>query len=127
MQQPIAGQQEQLREAMLEIATRVAESVVRAELALQPESIRRVIDEAIASLPTGATAIRVVLCPSDAELVLASRSTDAPWSVETDAGLRPGDLRVESRESMVEYAVSDRLGQMLAQLLGAEAARGRVS
>jgi flagellar assembly protein FliH len=125
LQQPIAGQQEQLREAMLEIATRVAEGVVRTELRLQPDSILAVVDEALAALPAGASAIRVLLCPSDVELVLPSRSPDANWAVEADPALRPGDLRVETRESVVEYAVSDRLSQMLGQLLGAEAARER--
>lgn len=125
LQQPIAGQQAELREAMLEIATRVAESVVRAELRLQPETILAVIDEALGALPTGAESVRVVLSPADAELVNAARTPEAGWSVETDAALRPGDLRILSRESVVEYAVSDRLSQMLAQLLGAEAARGR--
>jgi len=125
LQQPIAGQQAELRQAMLEIATRVAESVVRSELRLQPESILAVIDEAVGALATGAASVRVILSPADADLVNATRTLEAGWSVEADAGLRPGDLRIESRESVVEYAVSDRLGQMLAQLLGAEAARGR--
>lgn len=125
LQSPIAGQQEQLREAMLEIATRVAEGVIRTELRLQPDSIRAVVDEALAALPAGAAAIRVFLCPADAELVLSARKADAMWSVESDPALRPGDLRIETRESVVEYAVSDRLSQMLGQLLGAEAARGR--
>lgn len=127
LQQPIAGQQEQLREAMLEIATRVAQGVVRTELQLRPDSIRAVVDEALTALPIGATAVRVFLCPADAELLLAVRPADAAWTVETDPALGPGDLRIESRESVVQYAVSDRLEQMLAQLLGAEAARSRLS
>ncbi len=125
LQQPIAGQHEQLREAILEIASRVAEGVVRTELRLQPESIRAVVDEALAALPVGASAVRVMLCAEDAELVDGARPADAAWTVEIDPSLTPGDLRIASRESAVEYAVSDRLGQMLAQLLGAEAARGR--
>jgi flagellar biosynthesis/type III secretory pathway protein FliH len=66
-----------------------------------------------------------MLCAEDAELVDGARPADAAWTVEIDPSLTPGDLRIASRESAVEYAVSDRLGQMLAQLLGAEAARGR--
>ncbi len=127
LQQPLAGQQEHLREAMLEIATRVAEGVVRTELRLQPDSIRAVVDEALAALPSGASAIRVMLSPSDVELVLASRQADANWAVEADPSLRPGDLRIETRESVIQYAVSDRLAQMLGQLLGAEAARERLA
>jgi flagellar assembly protein FliH len=127
LQHPIAGQQEQLRDAILEIATRVAEGVVRTELSLQPESIRHVVDEALSALPAGASDIRVFLCPADAEFVLPSRPVDARWAVETDPALRPGDLRIQSRESSIDYAVSDRLGQMLGQLLGVEAARGRSS
>jgi len=125
LQQPLADQQEQLREAMLEIATRVAEGVLRTELRLQPDSIRAVVDEALAALPAGAQSIRVFLSPGDAELVLPARADDAPWTVESDPALRPGDLRIETRESAVAYAVSDRLAEMLGQLLGAEAARAR--
>jgi flagellar biosynthesis/type III secretory pathway protein FliH len=58
-------------------------------------------------------------------LVLPARAADAPWTVESDPALRPGDLRIETRESAVAYAVSDRLAEMLSQLLGAEAARAR--
>ena len=127
LQQPIEGQQAELREAMLEIATRVAEGVVRCELRLQPESIRAVIDEALAALPLGASAIRVIVCPADAELITAGRPPTAPWAVEIDPALAPGDCRIETRESVVHYAVSDRLGQMLSQLLGADAARERLA
>ena len=126
LQQPIEGQQAELREAMLEIVTRVAEGVVRSELRLQPDSIRVVIDEALAALPLGATAIRVIVCPADAELIMAGRPAAAQWTVEPDPALAPGDCRIEARESVVHYAVSDRLGQMLSQLLGPDAARERL-
>ena len=126
LQQPIEGQQAELREAMLEIATRVAEGVVRSELRLQPDSIRAVIDEALAALPLGASDIRVIVCPADAELVMAGPRPAAQWTVESDPALAPGDCRIETRDSVVHYAVSDRLGQMLSQLLGADVARERL-
>jgi flagellar assembly protein FliH len=122
LQQPLATQQEELREAMLVLASRIATAVVRTELRLQPETIRAVVTEALAALPLGAANIRVAVSPADLELLRNLPETPREWNLHGDPALRPGDCRVASSESVVEYAVSARLDELLAQLLGASVA-----
>jgi flagellar assembly protein FliH len=118
MQQPIAAQDAALRAAMVELVTRIARAVIRAELRLQPENIRVVVEQALAALPLGAAAVRVFVAPSDVELLADLGGAARTWTVLPDAALEPGDCRVEARESVVDYAVSARFAELLAQLLG---------
>lgn len=118
LQQPLASQHEALQEAMLRLVERIARAVVRSELAIRPESILAVVREALAALPLGAAAIRVVVAPADLAIVRESLGADRDVTIESDPGMAPGDCRIESRESVVQYAVSDRLEEMLVQLLG---------
>ena len=53
LHQPLLGQEQALREAMLEVTAQIARAVIRAELAIQPQSVARVIEEALAALPLG--------------------------------------------------------------------------
>lgn len=121
LQQPLAGQEEALEQAMLELATRIARGVVRTELALQPESIRAVVSEALAALPVGAANVRVRVSPQDIALLQEFGAPDSAWTLQADAGLEPGDCRIEARESVVDYAVSARFEEHLRQLFGAHA------
>lgn len=118
LQQPIAGQQQELREAMLAMVTRIARAVVRAELRLQPESIRAVVGESLAALPLGSSAVRVMVAPADAALLEGLEGHGRDWRVEPDPALRPGDCRVEAEQSVIEYSVSSRFDELLGQLLG---------
>lgn len=122
LQQPLAAQQEDLQQAMLRLVERIARAVVRSELAIRPESIVAVVREALAALPLGASAIRVFVAPSDLSIVQVAIGPERDAAIEADPAMNPGDCRIESRESVVHYAVSDRLGEMLDQLLGSSAA-----
>ena len=122
LQQPLATQQQDLEAAMLRLVERIARAVVRSELAIRPESILAVVREALAALPLGAEAIRVCVAPADLAIVRESVGGDREIGVVADPALAPGDCRIESRESVVQYAVSDRLDEMLLQLLGASPA-----
>jgi flagellar assembly protein FliH len=119
LQQPLASQQEELQQAMLGLIERIARAVVRSELAIRPESILAVVSEALAALPLGAAAVRVFVAPADLAIVRESIGPGRDVAIEADPAMSPGDCRIETRESVVQYAVSDRLGQMLGQLLGA--------
>jgi flagellar assembly protein FliH len=121
LQQPLAGQQQELADAMLELVTRIARGVIRTELALQPDSIRGVVREALAALPVGAADVRVRVAPQDLALLGEFGAPGQGWSLEADPALESGDCRIESRESVVDYAVSGRFEQLVAQLLGAHA------
>ena len=118
LQQPFAHQQESLREALLQLVARIARSVVRAELRLQPGTIRGVVAEALAALPVGAANVRVLVAPRDVELLHDFGASARDCALEADEALEPGDCRIQARESVVDYTVSGRLDELLSQLLG---------
>jgi flagellar assembly protein FliH len=118
LQQPLENQQEELREALLALIGRIAGAVIRAELRLQPETIRMVVTEALAAMPLGAANIRVRVSPADLELLHTLPETPREWPLVADPALGRGDCRIEASESVVDYTVSARLEELLAQLLG---------
>jgi flagellar assembly protein FliH len=104
---------------------------VRRELKAQPEEIIAVVRETVALLPVGARAVRVHLHPEDAELVrsrLAAASGERAWNLVEDPMLARGGCRVSSDNSSIDATLEQRLGAVIAAMLGDErgAARTRV-
>lgn len=115
---PLLGQEEALREALLEVTAQIARAVVRAELAIRPESVAHVIEEALAALPLGARNVRVYVSPADRVLLEDFGAGEAVPALRVDESLAPGDCRVESAESLVDFRRSARLAAILEQFLG---------
>jgi flagellar assembly protein FliH len=116
IQDPLQQQSEDLRAALLELITRIARAVIRADLRIQPQSIEQVIAQALAAMPLGAQNIRVFVCPEDRALLEQTTEEQRNWPLHTDELLEPGGCRVEARDSVVDYSVSTRLDAILAQL-----------
>jgi len=124
LHRPLAGQEEALRAVLLETVSQIARAVIRAELVLQPESIVRVVEEALAALPLGARHVRVCVSPGDRELLEDFGAGDAVPTLLVDPALGPGDCRVESAESLVDFTVSARFAAIIGQFLGEVAVPG---
>ena len=118
LHRPLLGQEQELREAMLEVTAQIAQAVIRAELAIQPESVAHVIEEALAALPLGARNVRVYVSPADRALLEDFGAGEAVPALLVDAALAPGDCRVEAAESLVDFRQSARLAAILGQFLG---------
>ena len=118
LHRPLLGQEQELREAMLEVTAQIARAVIRAELAIQPESVAHVIEEALAALPLGARNVRVYVSPADRALLEDFGAGEAVPALLVDAALAPGDCRVEAAESLVDFRQSARLAAILGQFLG---------
>lgn len=118
LHRPLLGQEQALREAMLEVTAQIARAVIRAELAIQPESVAHVIEEALAALPLGARNVRVYVSPADRALLEDFGAGEAVPALLVDAALAPGDCRVEAAESLVDFRQSARLAAILGQFLG---------
>jgi flagellar assembly protein FliH len=118
LHKPLLGQDEALREAMLEVTAQIARAVVRAELVIQPQAVAHVIEEALAALPLGARNVRVYVSPADRTLLEDFGAGEAVPVLLSDAALAPGDCRVEAAESLVDFRQSARLAAILEQFLG---------
>lgn len=115
---PLQEQQEALRDALLEAVTRIARAVLRAETLAQPERIVHVIDEALAALPVGAHNVRVFVSQVDRALLEDFGEGDAFPALLVDAALAPGDCRVETDDSLVDFTQSQRFAAIIEQFLG---------
>lgn len=122
LHRPLVGQEQELRKVLLDTVTQIARAVIRAELVQQPEHIVRVVDEALAALPLGARHVRVYVSPGDRELLEDFGAGEAVPTLLVDPALAPGDCRVESAESLVDFTVSSRFAAIIGQFLGGAAA-----
>jgi flagellar assembly protein FliH len=127
LHRPVAGQEQELRAALLEIVVQIARAVVRAELVLQPTLIAHVVEEALAALPLGARNVRVYVGPGDRELLEDFGAGEAVPALLVDPALEPGDCRVESAESLVNFTVSERFDAIVEQFLGTATGPGGVA
>lgn len=116
--QHLAADQEQLFEPLKRLALHLAEQLVRAELTLSGGAIEQLVRQCLAQLDQPADKAVVYLNPDDLERF--RRFTDATegLSLEADARLQSGSVRVEVNDSLVEDLIEHRLEVLSRQLLG---------
>lgn len=115
---PLREQDEALREAMLAAVLQITRTVLRVETRLQPEHIVPVLDEALSALPPGAHGVRVFVSPADRELLEDFGEGEAVPSLLVDPDLVPGDCRVETEDSLVDFTQAARFAAIAEQFLG---------
>ena len=108
----------QLEQALLNIALAIAKTVIRQELATQPEQIMSVIKEAIAALPPSRDNIKIYCNSSDAKLIKqASAFGGENWALLTDDDLHAGGCKIITDQSVVDYSLSTRIQSAINALL----------
>ena len=117
---PVEAQHETLKAALSRLVIRVAREVVRSELKTDPALILKLVTEALEAMPAGASNLRVFLNPDDVELMREHGDRLALEGVllNVDADLLPGDCRVESAESLIEWSTEGRLSTLSKELFG---------
>lgn len=114
LDQELEALEQQLATAVTRIALELGRQVVRAELALQPQRVAQVAEEAVQSLLNGARHIRVRLHPEDLALVeagcadlLAARGA----RLVASASVERGGCVVESDAGTVDARIGERWAQ----------------
>jgi flagellar biosynthesis/type III secretory pathway protein FliH len=98
------------------LSLHLAEQLVRGELALSGESIRRLVDGCLAEVdPREAVALR--LNPEDLAGFRAQLGADPDVTLTADAALARGSVRVELTDGWVEDLIEDRLDALSRALL----------
>jgi len=123
------GEQRRVRHAALEVARLVAARVLQCELSHDLDLLAPRVEEALGLLE-GAEPVSVTLSPVDRDVVaecgapgLERLCTEWGARLDADPALAPGDVRVRGGETRVDArlaSVLDRIGEALAELLGAE-------
>lgn len=109
---------------VLALSLDVAKQMLRKSLAVKPEALLDVINEAIKTFPELEQGARLVLHPDDAALVrnVLTRDPESPmrsWSVIEDAAMTRGGCRIQTSASDIDATVESRWRRLVA-VLGAD-------
>lgn len=115
--QYLAGQDDEVELALVNVVTSVARAIVRRELLSDSAHVQQVISEALAMLPMDSSNISVHLSEQDYQLL--SNQTDIPpqWQLQPDRSLSTGGCRVTSKHSVVEYTMEEQFQQTIDALV----------
>ncbi|TVZ38585.1 flagellar assembly protein FliH [Alteromonadaceae bacterium 2753L.S.0a.02] len=112
--QPMQQQDEQLENAIVQMAINLAEKLILSELQIDPGKIIGVVNKALAELPVGAKNICVQVAPQDAELLeQLIPASHRHWRVEENTELQPGGCKIITADSLVDFSIASRLQNYL--------------
>jgi flagellar assembly protein FliH len=113
--QPYQDQQIAIENALYQLATDMARSIVGRELLLDSSVIEQVVRDAVAALPVGHKRLRVHLHPQDLQLLQEKNPLPEEWQLWEDATLTPGGCRVTTEHSHIDFSVEERFAQLLGE------------
>ena len=114
---PLDEQRVALQSGLTELALQLARMVIGRDPVTEPAQVAAAVEQALAALPAGAEGIEVFLHEADLELLEQSGRLRPEWRLTADAKLQPGDLRLQTRHSVVDFTRETRFQQLLAALL----------
>jgi flagellar assembly protein FliH len=115
--QGICGQEDEIEQALVNLAVCVASAVLRRELTIDSQQIRQVVSEAIAVLPLGASNITIHLSEQDFKLMHTHSDIPESLQLQIDRTLTPGGCRVQTRHSAVDYTLEEQFQQTVNALV----------
>jgi flagellar assembly protein FliH len=105
------------RKEVVDLVAKVARSVIRAELALQPVQIMALVDETLASMPPSRDDVDVYLNPEEMKRVTELDPKRAKrWNLIADSRLEPGECRVRAGDNEVDAGCTQRLAAVMEQV-----------
>lgn len=113
----LAGQDDEVEQALVNIATCVASAVVRRELTIDGGQIRQVVAQAIAALPMNAANINVHLNEQDYQLLKSQSDIPDSWQLHIDRTLSAGGCRIRSQHSAVDFTLEEQFQQTVNALV----------
>ncbi len=105
---------------VLRLSLDLAKAMLKTALAVKPELVLPVIDDALRYLPIAQAPLLLQLHPDDAALVQSTMGAGlvaSGWRVQADAGLQRGGCRVETGSNQIDAEIGTRW-QRLATALG---------
>ncbi|MDX1458248.1 MAG: flagellar assembly protein FliH [Marinobacter sp.] len=115
---PIQRHEDELETALFNLATVMARAVVYRELQIDSSQIARVVEHAMASLPSTSENVKLMINPADLQWVreVADRF-EASTSIVEDSGILPGGCKLETRHSLVDFTVEKRFQKAVQSML----------
>lgn len=109
-----------VEEELVDLAKILATHILRRELKSDPGQIVGAVRDCVEALPAAARNVRLFLHPDDAQLVreYASGDQGSGWTIQEDASVTKGSLRVESDTSHIDGRIESRLNEIVGTALG---------
>lgn len=126
LSRPLEDLDEEVADAVVNLALVVARHLVRRELKTDPTQVIAIVREALNLLPVATPRVQLYLHPEDAALVrevLPVNETDAQWRIVEEPTISRGGCRVVSESSRIDATVEARVAAVVAQILGEERER----
>jgi flagellar assembly protein FliH len=119
---PFADINQQVLDALVALASKVARSLVKRELHTAPESIMALIRDTVSILNMPTQPVNVHLHPEDARLVssLTGNSDGNRWFLIEDPMISRGDCKVSCQDSIVDGNLQSRINAVITQFQGDE-------
>ncbi|MCQ1057418.1 flagellar assembly protein H [Photobacterium sp. ZSDE20] len=107
------------REQMCELVQKVAQQVIRCELALQPQQILALVEETLESLPGEPVGLKVKMASEEFTHLenVASDKIDE-WNIVCDDTLRQGECRVVTKNAEADAGCEQRLDACMSAVKG---------
>lgn len=113
------GQDDEVEQALVNLATCIASSILRRELSIDSSQILAIVTEAVRALPIKASNITVHLNEQDYQLLTQRDDLDEQWRLQVDRTLSPGGCRVTTDQSVVDYTLEDQFQQVVNSIVEA--------
>lgn len=123
LSEPFRELDDEVEQALVALAVRVARQIIRRELKIDPGQIVGVVRETIDLLPVASRNVEVHLHPEDAAVVrgaFGESGSNNAWKLVEDPVLTRGGLRIITETSQIDARVEKRLEAILATLVGGE-------
>lgn len=132
LQLPLQSIQQQTEETLVNLVLAISRAVVFRELQVDSTQIARVVNEALAALPTQDEQATIFVNPQDAALlqryaeqnsdlnpggVKQTTAIDEATRVVADTEVMVGGCRVETRHTLLDFTVEKRFQQVVQQML----------
>ncbi|MGB8928133.1 MAG: FliH/SctL family protein, partial [Pantoea agglomerans] len=106
---------------------KVTRQVIRCELALQPNQLLALVEEALSSLEQQPKRLRVLLNPEEfARISETEAGKVSEWGLTPDPEMAPGECRIVTESAEMDVGCAHRLAQcmdVLSQSLSDESAK----
>jgi flagellar assembly protein FliH len=109
----LEGQDDELEQALVNLSTCIARSILQRELSIDNTHIQSVVNEAVAALPLKEDRLVVHLNPEDYQLLIEQKDIPEQWTLQKDAAITAGGCRVVSRHSVVDYTLEEQFQQTI--------------
>jgi flagellar assembly protein FliH len=107
---PLQNEQKQLERLMLDMVCAMSKAVVQRELQLDSSQITQLIENAIATIPSNTEKFTLHLNSADVELLQKQlKGIDKEVTYQVNDDLLPGGCRLETKQTVVDISVENRL------------------